>query len=148
MPRRPPYARAVDPVVALAVVVALVAATTAAGLVLRRRDGRLRATPVVTALPEAAPGATVTLVQFTTTYCSRCPGVSRLLRDLAAGRDGVVHREIDLTDRPDLAAEYRVLQTPTTLVLDHGGRLAARIAGVPRRDELDARLTTLLEGAS
>ncbi len=147
MPRARPYARTVDPIAALAVVLGVVVAATIAGFALRGRDGRLRVASVQTA-PEPAPGAAVTLVQFSTRFCSRCPGVRRLLQDVASSRPGVAHREIDLTDRPDLATEYRILQTPTTLVLDRGGRVAARIAGVPRRRDLEARLATLTEEAS
>lgn len=141
------YARPVDPLIALTVVLGVVAAATLAGVALRARDGRLRTASGNTTF-EPAADASVTLLQFSTQYCSRCPGVRRMLLEVAGAHPGVAHREIDLTDRPELASEYRILQTPTTLVLDRGGRVAARIAGVPRRRDLEARLATLTEGAS
>jgi thioredoxin-like negative regulator of GroEL len=55
----------------------------------------------------------------------------------------VRHVEVDLTHRPDIADRFRVLQTPTTLILDARGATTARIAGVPRSNEVRDRLDEL-----
>ena len=39
------------------------------------------------------------------------------------------HVDVDLTDRPDIADRFHVLQTPTTLILDARGVVRARIGG-------------------
>ncbi|WP_127793142.1 thioredoxin family protein [Agromyces sp. LHK192] len=126
--------------------IALVALTSVAGVALRARDGRLRATasrPDASAtaadalgLTRGALGSAATLVQFSTEFCSRCPGVARRLDALAAEHTGVRHVEIDLTADARLADRFDVLQTPTTLVLDATGTEIARIGGVPRDGEL------------
>ncbi|MFK4730086.1 thioredoxin family protein [Agromyces mediolanus] len=148
---------------ALLVALALVGAATAIGLALRARSGRIvrtaggRADASVSAvsaqstdatdaglasaaatlrLDADAFGADATLVQFSTAFCSRCPGTARQLGALAADSPGVRHVEIDLTDDPELAARHSVLQTPTTLVIDGAGRTVARIGGPPRMTEL------------
>lgn len=145
---------------ALIVGLGLPAAATAVGFGLRARSGRLRETggapggaAAAGAETEAAAldlgpdalGSAATLVQFSTVCCSRCPGTARQLAGVAAGYEGVRHVEVDLTHRADLADRFRVLQTPTTLILDADGRQSARIGGVPRldavHDHLD-RLTT------
>ncbi|WP_295013963.1 thioredoxin family protein [uncultured Microbacterium sp.] len=122
---------------AVLLVVALLAATVAAGVVWRRRDGRrvaVHADRHVDPADLAHPlGSSATLVQFSTEFCARCPQVRRMLGEVAAERRGVVHVDVDLTSRADLAARYRVLSTPTTLLVDDEGRIRSRFTGVPTR---------------
>ena len=93
---------------------------------------------------DSAPfGSRATLVQFSTEFCSRCPATRRLLGDVASARGGVVHLDVDLTHRADLANRFQILQTPTTLVLGPGGILTARINGVPQRHSLTSHLDDL-----
>jgi thiol-disulfide isomerase/thioredoxin len=139
---------------ALIAALGLPALATVIGLAWRARTGQVRETPIVAVVSETdaaaldlrppALGTAATLVQFSTEYCSRCPATARQLAGVAAGYIGVRHVEIDLTHRADVADRFRVLQTPTTLILDAHGRATARIGGVPRldavRDHLD-RLT-------
>ncbi|ALJ21055.1 TlpA family protein disulfide reductase [Microbacterium sp. No. 7] len=131
---------------ALAVALGLVVLTTALGLVLRARTGRARDAGELLLdsadLPGGA-GARGTLVQFSSVQCARCPQVRRQLTAVADASDGVAHVEIDLTDRPDLAARYRVLQTPTTFVVGPDRRVRARFGGPPRPDELAAAVAAL-----
>ena len=123
---------------ALLSVAALVAVTTLAGLVLRLRQGRARAVDSEEVVDPRRLGADalgdeVTLLQFSTEMCSRCPGVHRMLSEVAAAHPGVRHLDVDLTHRPDIAQHFRVLQTPTTLVLDRRGAIRTRFGGTPGR---------------
>ena len=135
-----------DPLLALAVVGALVAVSTVVGLAWRSAQGRVRRARTTDAveLPgvELAPGAT--LLQFSSEYCSPCRATARVLGDIAASTPGVAHFEIDVTEQPELAARFRVLQTPTTVVLDAAGRARARIGGAVRADALRAELDSLV----
>lgn len=140
-----------SPLVAVAALAALVVLATALGLLQRTRSGRPRAGSGDTVLPEhlgtaQALGARATLVQFSTPTCAQCPGTARLLRSLAEEHDGVVHLEVDLTRHPEAADRFGVLQTPTTLLVDAGHCVRARIGGAPRRDALDRELLTLIGG--
>lgn len=149
-----------DLVPALVAGVGLPALATTIGLLARSRAGRVRTTPRRSApagahghstdavaslgLARDAFGADVTLVQFSTEYCSRCPGVARTLAVLADDHDADVrHVEIDLTHDAALADRFHVRQTPTVLVIDATGRTAGRIAGVPRVDELRSLIDDL-----
>jgi len=144
----------VDPLPIAALLAGLVAVATGLGLAYRRSLGRVRARPAFRGeridpadlFPGAALGGTATIVQFSTEYCTRCPAVHRMLDGLARERDGVAHLDVDLTHRADLADRFRVLQTPTLLVLDRNGIPRSRIAGAPARsvvlDELDRLLET------
>lgn len=134
-----------DPLLALGVAVGLVIVAGIAGVVLRARSGLRRPAGVdrFDAADADIPGfgGTATIVQFSTEFCGRCPGVRRALSTLAEADPAVVYTDVDLTRRPDLASRYRVLQTPTVLVLDASGAVAARFAGAvgdgPVRIEID-----------
>ncbi|WP_282846875.1 TlpA family protein disulfide reductase [Microbacterium oxydans] len=135
------------PALALGVAAALLVLATLIGVALRRRDGRrrdggtLRFDPADAASAEL--GSRATLVQFSTEMCARCPQVRRLLGAYAAEHEGLRHVEVDLTHRPDLSTRYRVLQTPTTFVVDASGAVRARFHGVPHRHALTDALATL-----
>jgi thiol-disulfide isomerase/thioredoxin len=136
-------------VIALLVVAALVLAASALGLLWRTTTGRPRRVrgPVVSAEEVGARelGARVTLLQLSTPMCTQCPPTARLLRAEAAVRPGVTHLEVDVSDRIALADRFRVLQTPTTLLLDADGRVRGRIGGRPRPEVLARELDLLLE---
>jgi len=144
----------VSPVAAVLLVVALVAVSTVAGLVWKRRTGRVAvvAAPsaeVVTAadVDTAEPfGDRATLLQFSTEFCAYCPATRRVLGGIAERTDGVAHVDVDLTHSPELAQRFRVLQTPTTLLLDGAGVVRARIGGAPKAAELEASLADILNG--
>ncbi len=129
----------------LAAVAGLIAFATVLGLVLRARSGR------VTHRPESAVsgldivlGERATLLQFTTEVCAVCRPAGVMLTRIASEFAGVDHVEFDLTHRPDVAARFHIMQTPTTFVLDADGEVRARIGGAPRaelvRDELNGIL--------
>ncbi len=88
-------------------------------------------------------GARATLVQFSTEMCTRCPQVRRMLTGVAADHEGLDHIEVDLTRRPDLSARYRVLQTPTTFVVDRSGAVRARFNGIPPHHALTEAIAAL-----
>jgi thiol-disulfide isomerase/thioredoxin len=85
-----------------------------------------------------------TLLQFSTEVCAPCVPTRRVLGQIAASTDGVNHVDFDLTHRPDVAAKFNVLQTPTTLILDRAGVIRARIGGAPRQSDVRAALDTIL----
>lgn len=134
-----------DPLVALALVAALVAVATVIGLVWRSGQGRVRHTRHADAVAidgvELAAG--VTLVQFSSEYCAPCRATSRVLDELADERPDIAHVELDVAERPELASRFGILQTPTTLVLDGAGHVRARIGGAVRREQLAAELARL-----
>jgi thiol-disulfide isomerase/thioredoxin len=150
----------------LIVLVVVLAAASAAGLLLRARQGRFRSQTVPqavaasvqastaqastaqastaqaskTALTSADLGAPLgeraTLVQFSTEFCAFCGPTRALLTEVAAGRDGVAFVEIDATDRMDLTRRLRVMSTPTVLVLGADGAIERRSSGQQRKSDL------------
>lgn len=137
-----------SPLTASAVVLAIVVLTTVLGWRLRVVRGRARrqsGAEDVSAdlLGVPALGDAATLVQFSTPWCSSCPGTRRLLDELAEPTDDVRVVEIDVAHRPDLADRFSISQTPTVLLLDRGGAVRSRIAGASTRAILTAELDSV-----
>ena len=123
------------------VLLGVLALAVVLGLLLRAREGRVRVAPAVSSLPSEVrdlidPSSPVTLVQLSTTFCAPCRHTRVILADLASGTDGVEHRELDLTDLPEVASSLRVLRTPTTVAYGPDGAELLRVGGVPKRDVL------------
>ncbi|MEU1688413.1 thioredoxin family protein [Micromonospora sp. NPDC005707] len=136
------------------VLVAVLATAAAFGWWRRRRDGRLRAVSPAGHAPHRAalaalgvrPGV-VTLVQFSAPVCAPCRAARRVLEDVAARLDGVTLLEVGVEEHLDRARELDVWRTPTVLLVDGGGRIVRRAAGVPDRADLLAALAPLTAGA-
>ncbi|MBP6042987.1 MAG: thioredoxin family protein [Rhodoluna sp.] len=82
--------------------------------------------------PVAKFGKRVTFLQFSSEFCSQCVQTAKVFRDLESHSDDILHIEVDITNRLDLAKKFHILQTPTTLVLDHTGRITSRIGGAAK----------------
>lgn len=126
----------------------LLAVTFGVGLFLRWQQARPRHTVAHEVIQPARLGAerlgdSATLLQFSTEMCARCPGVHRTLSEVAGEQPGVLHLDVDLTHRPDIAKHFHVLQTPTTLILDRNGAVQTRIGGIPSRHVLQLELSRI-----
>lgn len=127
---------------------ALLTITVAVGFALRRWPSGVRRVDTEEIIDPARLGAErlgdrATLLQFSTEMCTRCPSVHRTLASVADAKDGVLHLDVDLTHRPDIARHFHVLQTPTTLLLDRHGMVQARFGGAPPRNVVELELERL-----
>lgn len=127
---------------ALLIVVALLAVTVVAGVLWRLQDGRRRrGTGSVELHQLGLRSERVTLVQFSTETCARCPQVRRMLQSVASQHPDLDFVEIDLTHRADIARRHHVLSTPTTFLIGTDAVVHARFNGVPRRSDVEAALS-------
>jgi thiol-disulfide isomerase/thioredoxin len=138
------------PDVGLTVLLGTLLLATVAGLVLRARSGRLRTGGHATRgwnLAGAEPGDQdrVLLLQLSSPVCTPCRRTAELLTDLVRRRPGVVHREVDVAEQPDVARELRVMRTPTVVAFDRRGSELLRVTGVPRTAELEERIAAALD---
>ena len=125
----------------LALVLGLVALASAAGLIWRARTGRAKRVrggeqiilseiaATKDGLPVTRFGQKVTFLQFSSEFCSACRQTAKLYSELEQVHPEILHIEVDITNRTDLANKFNILQTPTTLVLDSRGRVTSRIGG-------------------
>ena len=128
----------------VALVVAVILAVLALGLFWKLRTGRSKRVTngqqidlaklgaVKNGKPVLAFGERMTFLQFSTEFCSQCVQTARVYKDLEQHSDGILHIEVDITNRLDVAKEFNILQTPTTLVLDAAGRVTSRIGGATK----------------
>jgi hypothetical protein len=68
-----------------------------------------------------------------------------VLTDVAGTVPGVTHVEVDAEHHLELVRRLGITRTPTTLILDDGGREVSRASGAPAKD---AVLTTLARALS
>ena len=128
----------------IALVVAVILAVLALGLFWKLRTGRSKRVTngqqidlaklgaVKNGKPVLAFGERMTFLQFSTEFCSQCVQTARVYKDLEQHSDGILHIEVDITNRLDVAKEFNILQTPTTLVLDAAGRVTSSIGGATK----------------
>ncbi|MEY2694684.1 MAG: hypothetical protein RL142_1032 [Actinomycetota bacterium] len=140
----------------LIVVLALVAAATVLGLLWQASQGKAKRIASGEQIDLAELGATkngkpvtafgknTTLLQFSSETCATCKQTAKLFHELEATSDGLLHIEVDLTHRLDLADKFKILQTPTTLVLDSKGVVKSRIGGAPRAATIEAEIGTFV----
>lgn len=130
----------------LVVCIAVLAAAALFGVLHRRRDGRIRVRDKdggrrLTAAEIGAPlGERATLVQFSSAFCAPCRATRRVLDEVAGMVEGVAHVELDAEANLDLVRRLDVVKTPTVLVLDAGGAVVRRAAGLPRKADVIAAL--------
>lgn len=140
----------------LIVVVALVALATVFGLLWQASQGRakriasgeqidlVKLAATKNGSPVTAFGKNTTLLQFSSETCATCKQTAKLFQELEATSDGVLHIEVDLTHRLDLASKFGILQTPTTLVLDSKGIVKSRIGGAPKVSTIESEIGTFV----
>jgi len=141
-----------EPLQIALIVGALVVLATLLGFAWQNKQGAVsrRATPSLPAdvpLDLVDPTAVITLLQFSGPFCSYCAAMRGVLGAEAASSQGqVAHREIDITDYPELTASLTVSQTPTTFVVTRTGHIISRIRGATKppvvAEEVHQALTT------
>ena len=81
-------------------------------------------------------GERLTILQFSTTFCSECRSAKAMVKSVVADMKGVSYIEIDAESNLDLVRRVDIRSTPTTIFLDSKGFEIARAKGAPKRDQL------------
>ena len=121
--------------------VIVLALATAYGIWHKLREGHFKVRKskavVLDAQMLGAPlGSRVTLVQFSSAFCTPCRSTRALLSQMTADMHDVAHLHIDAEANLDLVNRLNILSTPTTLILDKSGTEVGRAVGAPKRDEV------------
>ncbi len=136
----------------LAIVLGLLALGVAAGLIWQARRGQARKVTggeqinlsEIGAIKNGQPvtkfGPKVTFLQFSSEFCSACRQTAKLYSELEQVHPEILHIEVDITNRIDLANKFNILQTPTTLVLDSRGRVTSRIGGAVKQQTIQEEI--------
>ncbi len=135
-----------------AIIAGLVLLVSVVGLIWRARTGRskqiaggeiidlIEIGATKNGQPVTKFGERVTFLQFSSEMCTQCKQTARLFHELEQHTPDVLHIEVDITNRLDLASKFNILQTPTTLVLDHNGRITSRIGGAAKPETIQDEL--------
>ena len=91
----------------------------------------------------AALGSRVTLVQFSSAFCSPCRATRVLLEDVTAEMSEVAYVEIDAEANLELVRTLDIRSTPTTLFLDRIGHEVGRAMGAPKRDQVLSAISAI-----
>ena len=133
----------------LLLIFGLVALAVLAGLLWRARSGKSRRVSngekidlaalgvIKDGKPVTQFGKKVTFLQFSSEFCTACAQTSKLYAELEKVHPEILHLEIDITNRVDLANKFNILQTPTTLVLNSRGRVTSRIGGAVKQQTIE-----------
>ena len=88
-------------------------------------------------------GKLVTILQFSTTFCSQCRAAKSLISDVVKDEKDISYLEIDAESNLALVRKVDVRSTPTTIFLDKDGYEIARATGAPKRDQLQKVIASL-----
>ncbi|MFB8279715.1 thioredoxin family protein [Nocardia colli] len=139
----------------ITILAVMLLAALAVGVLLRRRDGKVRAADVIETRSARADllaavgvtGSVPAVLHFSADWCGPCAAVRRVVADvtgqLAESAQPPLDIEVDIDAEPVLAKELNVLSLPTTFVFDSEGRERFRISGVPKVTDLRSALEPL-----
>ena len=115
---------------------------TAFGLWFTRSRGEFRRKKTVNG-PKLSPaaigtelGSRVTMVQFSSAFCSPCRATKALLEDMVKTLPDVRYTHIDAESHLDLVRKLNIISTPTTLFLNRDGVEVGRAMGTPKRSQV------------
>ena len=130
----------------LPILIVLVLAT-GYGLWYQRSRGKVVVKPdkglITHSMIGVALGSRVTLVQFSSAFCSPCRATRMLLEDVTAEMSDVAYVEIDAEANLELVRTLDIRSTPTTLFLDRTGHEVGRAMGAPKRDQVLSAISAI-----
>jgi thiol-disulfide isomerase/thioredoxin len=133
------------------VLLAVLALSVAFGIYRKVSDGKLREeiVPPLQGLSEHLHldhdhPPQVTFLQFSSEFCQPCRVTNKLLDEVTNSFPAICHIELDVVEHLDLVKTYGITRTPTTLIIDKSGTVHFRATGVPKKAELTAAVTDLV----
>ena len=88
-------------------------------------------------------GSRVTMVQFSSAFCSPCRATKALLEDMVKTMPDVRYAHIDAESHLELVRELDIRSTPTTLFLNASGVEVGRAMGTPKRSQVMAAVEAI-----
>ena len=88
-------------------------------------------------------GSRVTMVQFSSAFCSPCRATKALLEDMVKTMPDVRYAHIDAESHLELVRQVDIRSTPTTLFLNAAGVEVGRAMGTPKRSQVLAAVNAI-----
>ena len=130
----------------LSLLVLILLISTLFGLLYRSKNGvirKKRRLHIGEAEFASRYGSRITILQFSTTFCSACRAAKALISDVVKDEKDISYLEIDAESNLALVRKVDVRSTPTTIFLDKDGYEIARATGAPKRDQLQKVIASL-----
>jgi thiol-disulfide isomerase/thioredoxin len=89
-------------------------------------------------------GSRVTLLQFSSAFCSPCRATRALIADITADMTDVVHVDMDAESHLDLVNRLNIISTPTTIILNSAGVEVGRAIGAPKRTQVVSAIASVV----
>ena len=90
-----------------------------------------------------ALGSRVTLLQFSSAFCTPCRATKALISATIEDMDDVVHIDLDAESHLDLVNRLEVKSTPTTIILNSKGIEVGRAVGAPSKAQILSAIQTV-----
>jgi thiol-disulfide isomerase/thioredoxin len=101
--------------------------------------------PALSPLELGVPfGSRVTLLQFSSAFCSPCRATRALIADITADMSDVVHVDMDAESHLDLVNRLHIISTPTTIILNSAGVEVGRAIGAPKRTQVVSAIASVV----
>ena len=88
-------------------------------------------------------GSRVTMVQFSSAFCSPCRATKALLEDMVKTMPDVRYAHIDAESHLEMVRKLDIRSTPTTLFLNSAGVEVGRAMGTPKRSQVLAAVNAI-----
>jgi thiol-disulfide isomerase/thioredoxin len=88
-------------------------------------------------------GSRVTMVQFSSAFCSPCRATKALLEDMVKTMPDFRYAHIDAESHLELVRQLDIRSTPTTLFLNASGVEVGRAMGTPKRSQVLAAVNAI-----
>ena len=93
---------------------------------------------------EVAKASTPVLVDLWAAWCGPCRMIAPVVEELAGTYQGRLKvGKLNVDDHPQIAAQFRVMNIPTLLLIK-GGKEVDRIVGVVPKEELTRRVDAII----
>ncbi|MFM8447680.1 MAG: thioredoxin family protein [Candidatus Nanopelagicaceae bacterium] len=81
-------------------------------------------------------GKSVTLLQFSTAFCSPCKATAQIISHLVEGMDDVVYIQVASEENLKLVEKFDVKTTPTVIFFNREGIEVGRAVGIPTKEQV------------
>ena len=85
----------------------------------------------------------VTIVQFSSAFCSPCKATAAIITNLTKEISDVAYIQIKSEERLDLIEKFKIQSTPTVVLFDKSGLEVGRAVGTPTKEQVLASIAAV-----
>ena len=129
----------------------VLALSSAFGFWWRRRQGQFKKAAVVSSTDNFISnseigielGQRVTILQFSSAFCSPCKATAQIITNLVNNMNDVVYTQIKSEENLKLIEKFDIKSTPTVVFFNGYGMEVGRAVGTPTNDQVLAAISAV-----